>query len=91
MICKYGNEADFLQSKSNKGYAGHYNHYDRYVIDPSRTFRRCRLFAHTVRIYMILEYFLYILVCVENIQTSYEEMVVSKMKLAAGSIEKKEP
>ena len=27
--------------------------------------------------------------CVENIQTSYEEMVVSKMKLAAGSIEKK--
>ena len=60
-----------------------------YVIDPSRTFRRFRLFAHTVRIYMILEYFLYILVCVENIQTSYEEMVVSKMKLAAGSIEKK--
>ena len=38
---------------------------------------------------MILEYFLYILVCVENIQTSYEEMVVSKMKLAAGSIEKR--
>ena len=23
VICKYGNEADFLQSKSNKGYAGH--------------------------------------------------------------------
>ena len=77
----YGSESDFVLCSPNKDILGIRAIYIIKFIEPSCTI--VYTLTHTRLNFRIF------LMCVSNIHTSYEEMVVSKMKLAGGLKEKR--